>query len=153
MQNKKILDPCCGSKMFWFDKENKNAVFCDIREAHEKLCDGRTLCVSPDHIMDFTDMSFADETFSLVVFDPPHLSRIGEKSYMAKKYGVLKWDWKETIRKGFSECFRVLKKDGVLVFKWSDRDIKLKDVLSLSNQKPLFGNRTSKNTIWIVYMK
>lgn len=29
--DKKILDVCCGSKMFWFDKENPNVEFCDIR--------------------------------------------------------------------------------------------------------------------------
>lgn len=23
MDNKKILDACCGSRMFWFNKENK----------------------------------------------------------------------------------------------------------------------------------
>ena len=26
-----ILDACCGSRMFWFDKENKNAIYMDNR--------------------------------------------------------------------------------------------------------------------------
>jgi hypothetical protein len=30
--SKPILDACCGSKMFWFDKQNPNVEFCDIRE-------------------------------------------------------------------------------------------------------------------------
>lgn len=30
-KNKKILDACCGSKMFWFDKNNPNVEFCDTR--------------------------------------------------------------------------------------------------------------------------
>lgn len=28
---KRILDACCGSKMFWFDKNNPDVEFCDIR--------------------------------------------------------------------------------------------------------------------------
>lgn len=35
----KILDVCCGSKMFWFDKNNKNVVFMDIRELDDILYD------------------------------------------------------------------------------------------------------------------
>ena len=27
VSNRLILDPCCGSKMFWFDKENPNVLF------------------------------------------------------------------------------------------------------------------------------
>lgn len=34
-----ILDPCCGSKMFYHDKESDAVMFCDIRELHTKLCD------------------------------------------------------------------------------------------------------------------
>lgn len=28
---KKILDACCGSRMFWFDKKNPNVLFMDKR--------------------------------------------------------------------------------------------------------------------------
>lgn len=27
-----ILDACCGSRMFWFDKENPWTLFADIRD-------------------------------------------------------------------------------------------------------------------------
>lgn len=27
-----ILDPCCGSRMFWFDKDSQHALFGDIRD-------------------------------------------------------------------------------------------------------------------------
>lgn len=30
--NKPILDACCGSRMFWFDKENENTIFMDNRD-------------------------------------------------------------------------------------------------------------------------
>lgn len=87
--NKRILDPCCGSRMFWFDKNNPDVEYCDIRELHTTLCDGRSLDISPDTFADFTDLPFKDESFWHVVFDPPHMITLGENSWMAKKYGVL----------------------------------------------------------------
>ena len=82
---KPVLDPCCGSRMFWFDKENPHVVYGDIRKEQHELCDGRQLVIYPDMNLDFTDMPFDDESFHLVVFDPPHLERAGPKSWMAKK--------------------------------------------------------------------
>lgn len=107
----KILDACCGSRMFWFDKHNPLVAFMDNRNFEDILCDGRSLQVKPDVIGDFRNIPFSDESFNLVVFDPPHLLKVGEKSWLAKKYGKLNAEsWKEDIKKGFSECFRVLKK-------------------------------------------
>lgn len=35
MESQAILDMCCGSRMFWFNKRDERAVFADIRaEAH-----------------------------------------------------------------------------------------------------------------------
>jgi hypothetical protein len=42
-----ILDMCCGSRMFWFDKQDERAVFSDIRAEQHELCDGRQLVISP----------------------------------------------------------------------------------------------------------
>ncbi|EPA3167199.1 SAM-dependent methyltransferase, partial [Yersinia enterocolitica] len=34
--NKSVLDMCCGSRMFWFDKNDPRAIFSDIRaEKHQ----------------------------------------------------------------------------------------------------------------------
>lgn len=49
---KRILDMCCGSRMFYFDKHDPNVLFTDIREYHDTLCDGRKLDVQPDMIAD-----------------------------------------------------------------------------------------------------
>lgn len=154
-KNAKILDPCCGSRMFWFDRQNPNVVFGDIRKEEHKLCDGRTLVIEPDVLMDFRKMPFNDEQFSLVVFDPPHLVQAGKKSWLAAKYGKLSQDWREDIQKGFSECFRVLVKGGVLIFKWNETHIKVKEILALTDQRPLFGHISGKrsNTHWITFMK
>lgn len=152
---KKVLDPCCGSRMFWFDKHDSRAIFGDIRDENHILCDGRALNINPDVKMDFRNIPYPQETFSLVVFDPPHLKNLGENSWMAKKYGVLNTTWKDDIRTGFSECFRVLKPDGVLIFKWNEDQIKVSEILKLTDEKPLFGHKSGKQskTHWITFMK
>lgn len=150
---KKILDACCGSRMFWFDKNNPHTVYADNRELITTLCDGRTLEIKPDIQMDFRNMPFADETFSLVVFDPPHLISAGKNSWLRQKYGVLpKNEWKDYLKQGFDECMRVLKPDGVLVFKWSEDQIKTREVLKVIDRKPLLGDKRGK-TRWMIFMK
>lgn len=153
LQGKRILDACCGGKMFWFDKNNPDALFMDNRTFDGTLCDGRAFTVDPDVIGDFRDMPFDDESFYLVVFDPPHLVNIGEDSWLSKKYGKLDSEnWKEDLRRGFSECMRVLKQNGVLIFKWNEEQIRLSEILRIIPYRPLFGNRKSK-THWICFMK
>jgi len=99
---KQILDACCGSRMFWFDKQDNRVVFMDNRSLETTLCDGRTLTIKPDIIGDFRDIPYPDKIFRLVVFDPPHLLRAGEKSWLAQKYGRLdSVSWSEDIRRGF----------------------------------------------------
>lgn len=155
VEQKVILDVCCGSKMFWFDKKNKDVLFLDNRKEKHILCDGRKLEINPDKIMDFRDLKLKDNSFKLVVFDPPHLKTLGKKSWMAKKYGVLSKNWQEDLKKGFSECWRVLKDDGILIFKWSENEIKIKEVLDIFDKEPLFGHTTGRNgkTKWMCFMK
>lgn len=152
----KILDACCGSRMFWFDKHNSLVTFMDNRKLEDTLCDGRTLEVKPDIVGDFRNMPYDDETFNLVIFDPPHLLKVGENAWLAKKYGRLNSaTWKDDITKGFAECFRVLKKDGVLVFKWNETDITVSEILKLTRHKPLIGHKSGKlnKTHWILFVK
>lgn len=150
---KPVLDVCCGSRMFYFDKDNKDVVFMDKRTLNTTLCDGRELLVNPDIIGDFRNIPFGNNEFHLVVFDPPHLVRAGENSWIAKKYGKLDSEtWREDLKAGFDECMRVLKLHGTLIFKWNEEQIKLKDVLQCFNRIPLFGNKRSK-THWLVFTK
>lgn len=79
---KLILDACCGSRMFWFDKNNKDVLFMDNRTLHDTLCDGRKLDIEPDIIGDFCNIPFDDDTFYMIIFDPPHLIH-AEKKFMA----------------------------------------------------------------------
>jgi ubiquinone/menaquinone biosynthesis C-methylase UbiE len=154
---KAVLDACCGGKMFWFDKNNHNTVYMDIRSEEHILCDGRKFVVSPDIVSDFKNIPYPDETFSLVVFDPPHLKAAGKTSYMRLKYGQLGQNWQSDIKQGFDECWRVLKPNGTLVFKWSEGQIPLSKIFPLMPVKPLFGNngrgRTKPQAHWIVFFK
>ena len=109
---KKILDVACGGEMFYFDKNDPRVLFCDIREVDTNLCDGRHFVVAPDVKCDFVALPFEDNTYRLVVFDPPHLLRntgkskfadmygsVNEKAtptgYQHIKYGALYGDWRE----------------------------------------------------------
>ena len=153
--SKLVLDVCCGSKMFWFDKNDPRAIFGDIREETHTLCDGRALEIKPDIKFDFRNLPFSDNIFKLVVFDPPHLRSCGTTSWIGKKYGILSKDWKEDLTLGFSQCFRVLEPNGVLIFKWNEDQIKVSEILKLTDQKPLFGHRSGKasKTHWISFIK
>ena len=144
--------------MMWFDRTDPRAVFIDIRrEVH--VTDSRpgrkNLVVDPDHVADFTDMPFDDGQFSLVVFDPPHIIRNEALGWITKKYGVLNGDWKAMLRDGFKECFRVLREDGVLIFKWSESNVPVSEILALTDEKPLFGHKSGKKmgTHWIAFMR
>ncbi|QYM80772.1 SAM-dependent methyltransferase [Horticoccus luteus] len=152
-----VLDACCGSKMFWFDKADGRALFVDKRRetcAADTREGRREIVVNPDVLADFKALPFASATFTLVVFDPPH-TFAGPNGWTAKKYGTLKADWREEIRAGFAECFRVLAPRGTLIFKWNEHRVPVATVLALTPEKPLFGQRcgTTARTHWLVFLK
>lgn len=138
-------------------------MYIDNRELPpEGLSNGQVISVMPDIVADFRDMPFESDTFSLVLYDPPHLTSLGKNSWMAKKYGVLdKETWESDIRRGFDECMRVLKTHGTLVMKWSidkshpERSIRIPRLLKALDAQPLFGDRpgSGKTTYWLVFMK
>ena len=152
MLEKPILDPCCGSRIFWFDKNNPYTIFGDCRRLETTLCDGRALRVQPDMLLDVRALPFSDEQFRLVVFDPPHLRYAGEASWLRAKYGVLPDDWGEFLRIAFAECMRVLLPYGTLVCKWNTEQISMQDFLAAIGYMPLLGDQRGK-TRWMVFMK
>lgn len=166
MGTKLILDVTCGPRTIWFQKTEPHTVYCDIRREEWEGDFGkdlnkagkkkhRHLVIDPDIQCSFTDLPFPDNTFSLVVFDPPHVKNLPESSWLRKSYGNLDDDWPKLIHDGFTECMRVLKPNGVLIFKWSDISISTREVLNAIGQEPLFGHRSGKemNTHWMCYMK
>ena len=147
--------------MFWFDRKDDRAVFVDKRRESHTLRDkssrggSRTLTINPDIVADFTALPFSDNKFSVVIFDPPHLIRAGKKGWQAKKYGKLEGDWRNELRQGFAECFRVLKPEGTLIFKWNEHEVPVSEILALTPARPLIGQRCGKTakTHWIVFLK
>lgn len=156
MENKFILDACCGGRCFWFDKNQKNTLYLDNRKEEKGFAPQRpNFEINPDVVGDFTDLKYPDRSFKLVVWDPPHIVRIGNKSWMSQRYGMLGKDWKNVLKAGFEECYRVLEDHGVLIFKWSEPEISVKTVLGLFHTKPLFGHTTGRagKTKWMCFMK
>ncbi|MBR0090599.1 MAG: class I SAM-dependent methyltransferase [Lachnospiraceae bacterium] len=162
MSEKYILDATCGSRGIWFEKNHPNALYMDCRKEYQtsiwKSGDGkseRVLNVEPDVIASFTSMPFENESFYLVVFDPPHLIHVGDNAWLKKKYGRLPEEWPQMIHDGFNECMRVLKPYGTLIFKWSEVQVSTRDVINAIGKEPLFGHRSGKamNTHWLCYMK
>lgn len=157
--DKKILDVTCGARTIWFDKHHPAAVYCDRRREEYrhiwKNAGNCSLNIDPDILCDFTALPFHDDSFSLVVFDPPHLIGAKETAWLVKKYGKLDDTWPKMLHDGFRECMRVLKPDGVLIFKWSEYDITADKVWKAIGQKPLFGHHSGKKsrTFWACFMK
>ena len=57
-----VLDACCGTRMFWFDKSDDRALFIDVREGTRIIDVGtagtkgrKPKIVKPDRVMDFKD--------------------------------------------------------------------------------------------------
>lgn len=157
MNEKYILDVCCGARMFWHNKSNENTIFQDCRIESPGLIKERpNFRVDPQIKGDFRNLAFKSSTFKMIVFDPPHLIRAGETGWMRKKYGALVKDtWREDLRKGFCECWRVLANHGTLIFKWNEEQIKHHEVLRILPMRPLFGHLTGKSgkTKWFCFMK
>jgi SAM-dependent methyltransferase len=154
-----ILDATCGGRTMWFDKKNPLALFVDRRVMEPRIVgngrNARIRKVKPDLIADFTALPFPDNSFYLVVFDPPHLVRAGDKAYMTVMYGRLDENWKTTLHTGFGECMRVLRPGGTLIFKWNETQVPVSDVINAVGWAPLFGHRSGKasRTHWMAFMK
>jgi hypothetical protein len=157
MSEKVILDACCGSRMFWWNKHEPHTIFIDNRSYAKGFIDNRpNRELKPDFVMDNRKMVFHDNAFKLVVFDPPHLIGKPNGCRMTKTYGALHpITWQSDIKKGFDECWRVLDDYGVLIFKWNDSSKKRKEVLEVLGREPLFGhpNGSKIPTHWFCFMK
>lgn len=158
-----VLDVCCGPRSMWADPANPAALFGDRRRerrvvtdrSHGKTDGQRVLRIEPDVQFDFCALPFSDGSFRLVAFDPPHLVRGGKNGWMVSKYGKLSSGWRDDIRAGFQECWRVLEDGGVLIFKWNETHVSVREVMPLYPAPPLFGHRSGHKrlTHWMVFMK
>ena len=154
-----VLDACCGSRAFWFDKTDCRALFVDKRAGVFQRTDSdrprAPVVVAPDWQGSFTDLPFPDDTFEHVVFDPPHIVSSCASGNIAKYYGVLNGDWRDELRQGFAECFRVLRPGGTLIFKWNEVSVPVREILLLTPETPLYGHKSGKasKTHWVAFLK
>ena len=161
LKNKFILDACCGVKYMWTNKNHPNTIYIDIRKEDKGFIpfkNTQKLSVKPDYVMDFRQMDFPNNSFKLIVFEPPHLSILGKTSKFRKIYGCLEAEtWQSDLKQAFNECWRVLQDYGVLIFKWSNSEIPFEKVIKLAPDKPLFYNTTNYKatsvTKWFTFMK
>ena len=65
---KPILDPMCGPKMFYFDKDNANVLFGDIRWETHWTRQYKKLEIHPDKLMDARQLGFPDNSFCLAPY-------------------------------------------------------------------------------------
>lgn len=157
MSEKEVIDVACGGRMFYFQKSHPKVLYVD-KNSWDKGCISQQMnfSVEPDMIADFRDLPFDDESFNLVVFDPPHVSGISMKSIIGKKYGGLDKDtWKTDLLSGFNECWRILRPGGTMIFKWNEVQVSIREVLDIFPITPLFGHTTAKSgkTKWMCFYK
>lgn len=144
-----ILDATAGSRSMWHKnhKQNPCVLFLDQRLEVKGVSKGVTMprkdpngapipsqpgwkC-APDLLGDFTHLDmFEDETFDHIVWDPPHVIKKGT-GFITMKYGYLGDKWKDTLKRGFTELWRILKTKSTLQFKWAENDIPKEDIVKL----------------------
>jgi hypothetical protein len=155
MSTPDILDATCGGRTIWLPehKQNDQTVYSDkrVREPGFHGQEGRTYAVNPNVKADTRDLPYQDESFSLIVFDPPHVTRQDGmqnlSGHVQKKYGALCAEtWQHDLQESFTELFRVLEPSGTLIFKFADNSKSFSDVLDCAPKQPLFGTTTVKTS-------
>ena len=139
--------------MLWFEKNYPDALYMDKTPRSKRSSSHRpNWCCVPDIVADFRKMPFQENTFDLVVFDPPH-ANISLTSQIGIEYGSL--NGLAEVRDGFHECMRVVRPRGVVIFKWADVKYSVREVLDAIDYLPLFGHTTGKSgkTKWLCFIK
>lgn len=159
-----ILDATAGGKHIWHGemKDADRVVFVDRRAVPPGSIEQQeNWSVIPDVQADFRDLPFTDNTFDLIVFDPPHRVTDGGMETISgiieKKYGALcAQTWQSDILRGFNELWRVLRQGGTLTLKWNNATQRSDSVLGVLPETPLYGTNTDKGdteTKWWVFHK
>lgn len=174
IEEKLILDATSAFRSMWFNKNNPLVDYFDKssdddlnkrRSKYNNLCGTTKFRYwNPKNKTiqgTWAKLSFPDNTYKMVVFDPPHKKKLGEKSKFKQIYGELSPEtWQRDLKQAFTEFFRVLQPYGFLILKWGSDDVSYKEILACSPIKPLYGNITNgtnkhkkSRTYWFCFMK
>jgi hypothetical protein len=95
--------------------------------------------------VDFTATGLADGAFDLVVYDPPHLPHLGERSFMGARFGTVRSTsgFRTMIEAGACEAWRIARV-GIVV--------KLADVPNGGAYLPTTSWATEALGVWPVYV-
>ena len=153
-----ILDATCGLKQIWLNKNPKDTIYLDLREGKiEYPSKYRNHSVEPTIVADNRMLPLKDESFDMVIYDPPYILANKATGVLTTKYGILNpFTWRNDIYRTTRELIRVLKQGGFMIFKWGENNKTIKEALKLFPIKPLFGTNTSNyrvKTWFIVFRK
>jgi hypothetical protein len=138
-----ILDATAGNRTMWRVKQRENIIYIDIE---------RLLRIKPTIYADNTQTPFLDKSFSMIIYDPPH--NYGEidnlralypsevkrqkEEHGSTPFTYYGWDKYKTklelkahIWKALQEFSRILTDDGMLIFKWCELAIPMRNISSL----------------------
>jgi len=164
-----ILDATCGPKGMYHGLTRQftteEIIFIDVRKGTFTSINypDKSVTVQPDILADDRHLPFRDNTFTLIIFDPPH-GQYSMKSYLGPRFGGLT---SRELRYLFIyaniEFHRVLKTPGYLLIKCVDSDdydykvkraftnFKLLLDIKYPSQAHTKGSKT--NTHWLLYVK
>jgi SAM-dependent methyltransferase len=175
-QDKFILDATAGFRRIWFNKNQPNVLYLDkdndeeLKARYKKSMSfinrkGNRIWHRQNATVkgDFKKLDYPDNSFDLVVFDPPHTVSSNPKYWFELAWGALTPEtWQNDLRKAAKELFRVLRPHGTLIFKWNNCEIPYREILELFPEQPLFGHVASRrrgkkgkatNTYYFCFMK
>jgi len=156
-----ILDATAGNRHIWTKKYPRGVVFLDIEP---------NLRISPDVIGDFTNMTmFEDESFNLVIFDPPFAKCGDMHNRPDEKYGSYwgsidsTFHFLRLVNGGLKEIYRVLRPNGFMYLKFNDIHFSLEKLLLIlkthfnelirTSRKSQSGKGNESATYWILFQK
>ena len=168
-----VLDATAANRHLWDEKFYEMVLYMDIEPA---------LQIPPDLLGDNTQTGFPDKRFKIEFYDPPHSWGATSGIYTLKNHEESKAYWKKYDRPAYvrktpgyygldkyktkqdllnhvgraqKELHRILEDGGLLIFKWCEVEVPLREVLKLTPEKPLFGHKVGKlmRTHWIAFLK
>ena len=160
-----ILDATCGLKQMWFQKDDPETIYLDMRHSaiqytekqFNRRPDYRKRIINPTIQADNRYCPFKDDVFDVILFDPPHMITNVESSELQHTYSILNpITWTKEMSSSIKELFRVLKPKGIFIFKWAENSATIKEALKLFPCEPLFGSNPQNpnhKTWWIIFRK